>query len=193
MHLERSSAKWRPFCSGRTTHSIQVRFELRGPQSDAKARSFKGEQHLGITFEIGFILLYIQIINARTMKHIGVSRCLPWVCPVFICSLSLFHIDFNYKTVTLVLMIIERWYMPYVISKDGDILSETVCLDIFPAQWSPLSISFIRLRLTETETSLFNTKWHYTDAWYQTYMTVLMYYSVITWYRILACMLGDLC
>ena len=32
---------------------------------------------------------------------------------------------------------------------------------------------------TETETSLFNTTWHYTDAWYQTYMTVLMYYSVL--------------
>ena len=47
--------------------------------------------------------------------------------------------------------------------------------------------------LTETETSLFNTTWHYTDAWYQTYMTFLMYYSVLTWYQILACMLGDLC
>ena len=45
---------------------------------------------------------------------------------------------------------------------------------------------------TETETSLFNTTWHYTDAWYQTYMTVLMYYSELTWYQILACMLGDL-
>ena len=58
--------------------------------------------------------------------------------------------------------------------------------------WAPsgnLSLSFE----TETETSLFNTKWHYTDAWYQTYMTVLMYYSVLTWYHILACMLGDLC
>ena len=43
-----------------------------------------------------------------------------------------------------------------------------------------------------TETSLFNTTWHYTDAWYQTYMTVLMYYSKLTWYQILACMLGDL-
>ena len=28
-------------------------------------------------------------------------------------------------------------------------------------------------RETETETCLFNTTWHYTDAWYQTYMTFL--------------------
>ena len=47
--------------------------------------------------------------------------------------------------------------------------------------------------LTETETRLFNTTWHYTDAWYQTYMIDLMYYSVLTWYQILACMFGDLC
>ena len=43
------------------------------------------------------------------------------------------------------------------------------------------------------ETSLFNTTWHYTDAWYQTYITVLMHYSVLTWYQLLICMLGDLC
>ena len=40
---------------------------------------------------------------------------------------------------------------------------------------------------------LFNTTWHHTDAWYQIYMTVLMYYSVLTWYQLLICMLGDLC
>ena len=52
---------------------------------------------------------------------------------------------------------------------------------------------FVHVHETETETSLFNTTWHYTDAWYQTYMTVLMYYSELTWCQILACMLGDLC
>ena len=49
-----------------------------------------------------------------------------------------------------------------------------VCIQYFNAE----------LQETETDTSLFNTTWHYTDAWYQTYMTVLMYYSVLTWYQI---------
>ena len=52
--------------------------------------------------------------------------------------------------------------------------------------------TMVWLRDWETETSLFNTTWHYTDAWYQTYMTVLMYYSELTWYQILACMLSTM-
>ena len=67
-----------------------------------------------------------------------------------------------------------------------DIIDSANCVDDF---------GFIHDVMSDwlTETSLFNTTWHYTDAWYQTYMTVLMYYSVITWYQILACMLGYLC
>ena len=51
-------------------------------------------------------------------------------------------------------------------------------------------------RQTETETEtrqVYSTQHDNTDAWYQTPMTVLMYYWVLTWYQLLICKLGDLC
>ena len=47
--------------------------------------------------------------------------------------------------------------------------------------------------LTETETSIFNTTWHYTAPWCQPHVTFPMYYSILIWYQLLICMLGDLC
>ena len=76
-----------------------------------------------------------------------------------------------------------------------DVIHARILSVLGNTQYGPWEMSSVVHRdwETETGTSLFNTTWHYTDAWYQTYMTVIMYYSVLTWYQILACMLGDPC
>ena len=91
-----------------------------------------------------------------------------------------------------------RWYVSHqyndaIMSAIGSqitgvlIVWSTVCSGVDKKNPSKLRITGLCERLTdwetETETSLFNT-WHYTDAWYQTYTAVVMYYSVLTLYQL---------